>query len=61
MRCPACGKRLYKIMEGEWYCDNPDCPQAGGFANPEFYGLNQEEIDNNYSGESILKHRKRST
>ena len=49
MKCPACGEKLINIMnQEEWYCENPDCPECGGFAHPEFYGRTQKEINGNY-------------
>jgi len=46
MKCPACEKTLYKLMDGEYACHNPDCPARDGpFGIPEWYGLNQKEIN----------------
>jgi len=45
MKCPACGKRLYRIQAGEYACPNNDCPSnIGKTVNSEWYGT-QEEIN----------------
>lgn len=48
MNCPACGKRLRKIlyMTGEYMCPNDNCPAKVSFAiYPEWYGNTQKEIN----------------
>ena len=52
MKCPACKKRLRIInpaQTGEYICDNDKCPERDDISIfPEFYGMTQEEINNNY-------------
>ena len=50
MKCPACGKRIYKIeyTDGEYVCYNDECPEMEKGSPQEFYGLTQKEIDKNY-------------
>lgn len=48
MHCPNCGKRLYKLADGEYVCHNDDCPankRNFKYVHAEYYGNTQTEIN----------------